>query len=330
MRNYRQNFVKSFTERLAFLLGCSLIVLFFSEFFFFNESVTEQIHAAIRSPSLLMSALLELSIFYLLAVSPGILILYYTRVSCVFGVFLVGAIIGYFIEGLIVPVVYIEFPISLVWTALSWHPIIDVVLGLWILQVWLREKSALINAIIYSVLGVVWGVWSTWPIGFPSDATGEILTFMPIAEFSAFLFVTTAILFIGNILISVGAGKSFLPTRLDFSIFAITSLCLFILMFLQVSVMALILPVAVGLFYLPLHYARKKQDERAGSVMKTFETAPSFLNQLTIWAMPVTASITYWFMFEQNWHIESWFLSLPLMIMGLILVIMAPIKLLRS
>ena len=271
-----------------------------------------------------------MSIFYLLAVAPALLVLFYTRVSSIWGLFLVGAIIGYFIEGLVVPVIYMELPISIIWTALSWHPIIDVVFGLWILQYWLREKSFSLNCIICAVMGIIWGIWSTWPIGYSSDATGEILTFVPTAEFTAFLFVTTGILFVGNILVSLGADKPFVPTRLDYSIFVITSLCLFILMALQVSVLILIFIIAVSLFYLPLHYANKKCDGDKSLVIQSFEKAPSFPNQLTIWAMPVTASITYWLMSQQNWHIESWVVTLPLMILGFALAVIAPFKILRS
>ncbi|MET0044542.1 MAG: hypothetical protein ABW100_13615 [Candidatus Thiodiazotropha sp. 6PLUC3] len=271
-----------------------------------------------------------MSIFYLLAVAPAILVLYYTRVSSIWGVFLVGAIIGYFIEGLVVPVIYMELPISIIWTALSWHPIIDVIFGLWILQYCLREKSFSINCIICSVIGIIWGIWSTWPIGHLSDATGEILTFVPAAEFTAFLFVTTGILFVGNILVSSGADKPFAPTRLDYSIFVITSLCLFILMALQVSVLILIFIIAVSLFYMPLHYANKKCGRDKSIVLHSFEKAPPFPNQLTIWAMPVTASITYWVMSEQNWHVESWILTLPLMILGFALAVISPFKMLRS
>lgn len=328
--NNTGNLSKSFLERLGFLLGCSLIVLFFSEYFFLNEGVTEHLHATLRSPKLLLLNLFEMSIFYLLAVAPAILVLSYTRVSSIWGLFLVGAIAGYCIEGLVVPVIYMELPISILWTALSWHPIIDVMIGLWVLQIWLRKKSILFNFIACSVMGVVWGIWSTWPIGFPSDATGEIVTFVPILEFTAFLFVTTTILFIGNILVSLNAHKPFEPKRLDYSIFAITSLCLFILMALQVSVLVLIFVLAVMLFYLPLLCEKKKHDETKTTIIQSFETAPSFLNHLTIWMMPITASVTYWLMSQQNWHVEAWVLSLPLMILGVALVIAAPIKMLRQ
>lgn len=321
------NKMKSFQERVLFIFGCGLIITFFSEFFFFNEGPVEELNAGIREPHLLAPKLLELGIWYLLTIAPAILLMAYFRTSNIWSIFLAGAFAGYCIEGLVVPPLYLELPISIIWTSASWHPIVDIIFGLWIWQKWLRERGILFNLCICTIMGMVWALWSTWPVGFPSEVTEEIVGFTDMAEYAGFLFASTTVLFIGNLLTTFRASKTFIPAHIDFIVFGITSLCLFIAMAIMVSFLAILLPILLFLCYLPLRYGKKQDDEQ--TIIALFETAPSYLNQATVWAMPVSALCTYWILQQQNWHLEAWVLGSFIMIAGVVFAILAPIKLLR-
>lgn len=143
-------------DRAALLFGCSLIIAFFSEFFFFNEGPALAVVEGIDDGTVFLR-LAELTAWYALAVAPVLWAVQHFRVHTVWGVFLIGAVAGFLIEGLVVPAIYFELPLSLLWVSLSWHPVVDVLLGLWLLQIWLRRMSGWKFAVSCALLGMCWG-----------------------------------------------------------------------------------------------------------------------------------------------------------------------------
>ena len=320
---------KSFLERLVFLFGVSFIVLFYSEYFFFNEGPVDDIHSKLQKPVSMLTGLLEMAVWYVLCVAPAILILWFTRASNIWGLFLVGGIAGYLIEGLIVPPLYQELPTSLLWTSLSWHPLVDVIFGLWIWQIFLRSRGFIFNVFVCLVMGCFWALWATWPVGFESDTTGQLVEFTHINQFIPFFFITTSIVFIGNILISFGTQKTFKPTRIDYYIFTLTTICFALLMWLQVSFLIILLPALLLFCYVPLHCMKDKYNDSETPILQLFKNKPPLLNQLSVWAMPLSASFTYWLLSTKSWHLEYWVLAWPIILSGFLLMIISQFKLYR-
>ncbi len=150
--------------RLALaLMGIALAMASWSEFVFFNEEPSEKLIAALaQGPLTAAGFVLDIGLFYVIpsTLLVGLVGLYG---SLSLGrILLIGALTGYAIEGAVVPAVYADFPISLVFTSLSWHAPITVGLGVFILPRLLADPSALKVTLVSAILGVAWAVWTTW------------------------------------------------------------------------------------------------------------------------------------------------------------------------
>lgn len=318
---------KTFFERTLFLIGCSMILAFFSEFLFYNEGPVDEVLTKLSAPAMLISTYIELTLFYLLAIAPGVLLLNFVRASNLWSIFLAGGVIGLCIEGLIVPVIYFELPVSLIWTSLSWHPIIDVIFGLWVLQIWLRTKSFVFNAIVWAVIGILWGAWSTWPIGHVSDVNQEMMTFVPIADYAIFAFTTALYLMLGNALVCYKSSKEFVVTKIDYTFYAATSAVLFAMITTFAGILSIILPILVAICSIPLVVFAQKGGV---SMISLFQNPAKKLNQLSVAAMPFAATLSYWLMSQNNATIELSFVTTSFLVVGIAFLIIAPFKLTKS
>lgn len=95
------------------------------------------------------------------------------RVRSVWAMFLVGALLGWLVEGVFTMTFFgadgIPFPYTIAWTGLSWHALIVVVIGWYGLQLALLRSLAS-TLLLSTALGVFWGVWSIfWDIEAPSN-----------------------------------------------------------------------------------------------------------------------------------------------------------------
>ena len=72
-----------------------------------------------------------------------------------------GGAVGFLAEGVVVPQLYAELPLSLVWTPLAWHAAVSVAAGLAGLG-WALARGAAAAALAAGLLGVAVGLWSAW------------------------------------------------------------------------------------------------------------------------------------------------------------------------
>lgn len=84
------------------------------------------------------------------------------RATGVAALFLVGAIVGWLIEGAIVPEIYTAMPFSIAFTALAWHALLSVLGGWWLLPALLR-RGGVRAWLVCAALGAAWGLWSLDP-----------------------------------------------------------------------------------------------------------------------------------------------------------------------
>lgn len=303
-------------QRLALVFGSALVVAFFSEFFFFNEGPALSLMDAIADGTVLF-LLLELGVWYALAIAPFLWIVEYYRVSNPWSLFLAGTAAGFFIEGLIIPVFYFELPFSLLWVSMSWHPFISIMLSLWLLQCWLRVWSVWRLVGMNSLLGVVWGAWATWPVGSETELTGEIARYVPFETFMLFALTAGAMLLVGNLLIDRCGGSSYRLGTVERWVLLLLSGGLFLLITVSVGALALVL-LAV-LFVLWLGLRRSRLTSPPGRTMLSELSRPVPLsNHITVFLLPVCASLTYGLMVELDLVMGAWVLGIPLSFMGIV------------
>lgn len=80
-------------------------------------------------------------------------------------VFLAGAVYGWLIEGCLAPTLYgtepsAPFPVSLLCTAVSWHALISVWVGWYLVPQALRQRRHLQTLLLAVGIGVFWGLWA--------------------------------------------------------------------------------------------------------------------------------------------------------------------------
>lgn len=144
---------------LALLLATAATLLAWSEFIFLNEGPT----LALVSGDFEV-ALLHMGGFYLIPAAALLALARLRWPARWWHVLIAGCLVGWVIEGAMVPAVYEAPPISYVWTSLAWHAPVDVWLGLFVFAGLLWAKtSAVWMPIAVTAAGVTWGLWATWP-----------------------------------------------------------------------------------------------------------------------------------------------------------------------
>jgi len=132
-------------RRWLYVLATGFILVFFSELLFWGTH------------SLL--GFIETWLFYSLAAYVALALIAHFRVNTIGSLFLVGALYGWLVEGVIVQTAYENLPLSLSDTALSWHALITVLVG------WYAMRRALLEPTPYPAMawgagiGVFWGLW---------------------------------------------------------------------------------------------------------------------------------------------------------------------------
>ncbi|MFW5698176.1 MAG: hypothetical protein ACOCX1_06440, partial [Fimbriimonadaceae bacterium] len=193
-------------QRLGLLLGSGLVLMFFSELLFFNEGPAASLLQAVQQPAKHLSAIGELGLWYTLLAAWLLVPIYLFRVRRWEALLLAGAIFGWATEGVIIPLLYAEFPISVVWPTLAWHAVADVLLGWWLLRLLLLTRKPLWIGLAAVGLGAFWGWWATWPQIDPG------FTALSVGEFAAFAFAATGVWILGNVLVDLSAGP-YVPAK---------------------------------------------------------------------------------------------------------------------
>lgn len=293
----RMSFV-NFFSRMLILYGTALILLFYSEFFFLNEGPVQEvlrILAGAENSSFL--GILEFSFFYALFAIWLLLPIYYFRIRSLWGLYLAGGFFGIATEGLVIPLIYTE---SLVWPALSWHVLADVLLG-WFFVRWILMKNNPILTIPLAMsLGLCWACWALW------THVGEEPFILRPGQFTGFALCTGAGLLAGYALLNLVREREFKPTRIELAISALITLALWVPMLIQAwlpmfavkPVNTVMLPIYLlaSLFTL---YRHSKVETRE-SLLTVFRDKIAWWNLSLFGLMPVTAVLAYPFIWRNE------------------------------
>ena len=198
--------IKDIANPALAILARAMILLAFSEFLFLNEG---PVIGLLRSGDLWASTVHLLSItgFYLL--SGGLLFALEHRITNWASCILVGAFIGWSIEGALVPAVHEAPPFSFLWTSIAWHAPVDVWLGMLILPALASARLTVRGVTMVGVVGVLWGFWASW--------TWPTLI-LSAGEFTILALVTVGLLAAGYALLRVTGPSARCGPRLGWSL----------------------------------------------------------------------------------------------------------------
>jgi len=234
------------------------------------------------------------------------------RVQTPAGWFLLGAVYGWLVEGVIVQTTYEALPLTISWTALGWHAPISVVVGWYGMRWWMRQgwRSTLLACI---GLGVFQGVWSLgwWQEQFtnPSSVIG---TPADVLLSNLILGVTLVIGYWGADRLHAEAPRF---GRLGFGLVAGFLTLWFVIVTVPLYPIALVvLPACLLLALLPLWRKRT-----TGALEPSAPTEIPTNRYLMILLIPLIASGLYALLSNQQFELQALFgmILIPLGFIGL-------------
>lgn len=297
-----------FALRLLSALGTALVLGFFSEFYFLNEGpVFDLLEALEENPIASVFGFGELILYYVLFAYPFLIAFGNFQVGNWRGLLLAGGLYGLAAEALVVPVVYEAPPFSFVWTSLSWHTLIDVMLGWWLLR--LAMRSGWLWAIAAPVaLGAFWGVWATW---FWGEAPGTALS---LGEFAKVAGYTSVGLLIGIWLADRAPISAFRAGWIEIVLVAVISLALFATTALPYLP---ILPLAIlALVALTALAVRAQAGGAVAPSLARLDTPPPVHRYLVLPLLPAAAVGSYAAVLATGFQLDAELVVLPMTFLG--------------
>jgi hypothetical protein len=141
--------------RLGAALGGGAVALVFSELVFLNEGPVARLTGTLAESA---GALAELLLVYAALAYAARVVMWSFRARGWAGVALSGAIFGWLIEGVVIPLVYEAPPLSFLWPSLGWHLTVTFGVG-WVLLPRIMRKAAAVQVPAFAVMGVAWAAW---------------------------------------------------------------------------------------------------------------------------------------------------------------------------
>ena len=223
----------TFRERWLTTLAVGYIFMYFSEFLFWANHTPS-------GETLLMWLVYSLAAYIFLSV----LALY--RVRNLYALFLAGAVYGWLLEGVIVQTMYAVFPFQIAFTGLSWHALLDVLVGWYLIRKTLFENNARKLAVLLIIVGGMRGIWAvSWWV--------EDKTLPSVGQFAVFSLWST----LATIPAYWGMNRPFQPHKIELRILVGMAVLLFILVVVLIPFAVLILPPLLWLIFRALRRHRE-------------------------------------------------------------------------
>lgn len=295
----------SFPQRLVATLSAALVLSFASEFLFVNESPSESF---VRGN--LAENYAVLLAVYGFAAACFLHFLEKYRVRGWPSLLLAGSLYGWVVEGVVVPQAHEAPPLSYLWTAVSWHGLVDVLLVWVLLRRLVHGRAPRRTAVVAAGLGLAWGVWATW---LATDSPEKLLEHR---EFVDLAWVTSIGWILGAYLTERG-GTCFRPTwfgRFLLGLGILLGGTGWMLVFLPHSPFLLI---PVGLTWLALKLRARRV--RPGSILEDFpRDPPPTTHYLPLLLVPFMATLSYAACLDLAFYPEPQLLIQPLLWGGLL------------
>lgn len=266
----------SLPARVAYTLLTAYILTFYSEWMFWSGRPPAENFVLEALPSWLMYAF---ATFLFLTAAR------YFRVQNIWSVFLVGALYGWLVEGVLVQTMYDDFPLNISWTGLAWHALISVVFGWW----WLPRRLCALRASQAIILCLLFGLGlGLWSIGWWGEPDVSIA-----APESVFLYNFTfgLLLIPAYVLWDRFDLADFRPSRVEIVGALIVAVLYFAFVTVPTQPLALlVLPPLLALVLWALRDWRNRQRVAEISVKTGTIT---FKRALPLLLIPLTASLVY-------------------------------------
>lgn len=286
-------------RHLATLVGTGMILLFFSEFYFLNEGPVATVVTLLQERDALglAAALGEFTLFYTLFAYALLGSLHWFSVRTITDLFLVGALVGWAIEGIVIPLVYEAVPISIVWPSVAWHSLVDVLLGWYLLRRLMRSETGWRPLAAFTLVGIVWGAWATWLWTDP-----EVLQPLDPGTFAAYA-TATSTLWIGGMALVDQAGTTSLrvtgwEARVWFVVAGASAL------FMAASALPLSLAI-VPFVWLTVRALRRPTDTTSDELVTHLTARPAWTRYLATAATPLSAITIYTLLHAAKWAVPS-------------------------
>ncbi len=311
----KNNFVKRFT----YIFFSSYILLFFSEYFFLNEGPTFELISTLKENPLGLFFILEFILFYVFCAYAFFIAVDKFNVRNFWSIFLAASLFGWWTEGTIIPIIYMEFPLAIVWPSIGWHVLVDVMLGYIFVRKILNQNNYIKTTLLSSGLGLFWGVWATW---FWSEGTKAIIPF----NFMLFSFFSSVLLTFSYFMIDKIKLKELNISKTEIIIFIILSIALLLIQSISFGILPLITILPLTAIVL-LTLKKNNKIETKPNIVQDLNGNVKTLNYLILFLIPVIASITYYFIYSYNLNLNITNEIPPLlMILGLLMFIISFIK----
>lgn len=285
-------------SRLLTVYGTGLVLMFFSEYYFFNEGpVGDLMNLFTGVEGAGVIGYIEFTVFYAFFAAWFLLPVYYFRVRSFWALYLAGGFFGIATEGLVVPLIYTE---SLTWPALSWHVFVDVILGWYIVRAVLAKNNPLYTGLLACCMGLFWAFWVPW-----THIGSEPFIPDP-SQFTIFALFSSAGLLFGYVLLSWTRRNPFRPGRIEFGVLGILTLMLWLPMLIGTWIPmiaekpgnSLALPAFLGISVYTLQ--RHRRVEIKANLMSVFRAGTAWWNMALFTLMPLTAISAYPFVYRSQ------------------------------
>ncbi len=306
--------MKALAWRLVSVFGTALLLMFFSEYYFLNEGPVRAVLANL-SGEIEPMKFLELVMYYCLFSYVFLIVLEKFSVSSIAALVLAGSIYGWATEAMVVPLAHEAPPISWFWTSISWHALIDVILGWYLIRLAMRHMSAPKLVLLFVLTGVFWAVWATW--FWAGDEPGALAP-LSAGQFWGYAFATGAVWIGGMGLADRGAMHSFQTSKLEVGLVGLIGIGLLGITGLAFLPWSLGLVVLIGLSFAALANARKVEKNNSSFFDRLSQPPPrkSYLLAVT---MPLAAGLAYWGIVDSGISVGTEDITFVLLMAGAIM-----------
>ena len=321
---------KPFGKRIVMAIASGYILMYFSEFYFLNEGPgAEFVKKWTTDPLSIPGWLLGFSLYYagwgfIMLTAIGL-----CRVRSFWSLFIAGALFGWAVEGIVIPVIYENMPGSIGWPSLGWHALVDVWLGWYLIRKILQKNNYWYTTITAVALGLFWGVWSTWYwVGQPPP--GET-AFPPIPAdvYVPYALALGVLLILAYIIMDKAGGREFKPS--------ITEIVLLTIWHVWGFCFGAVAAAPVAIYVLPTLFAGgilvlwwNRATETRSDIFATLSGRVGWGHYALLLLIPVCAIPVYTIFYRLDLHVPIvHIVAVPLMCAGNVLLVISVVMVAR-
>lgn len=248
------------------------------------------------SPGDVVLGTLEGALFYSVPMAAALWAMAKTPVRHIHQLVLAAAVFAFVVEGVLTAVIFEAGPIDPIFPAMfiGWHGLLAMV-GFWYLtRRWLLERRRWLLLTASTVMGVVWGLWSTnsWlPENLNDIEPGMVKTLADPTSFAFYAAWVGAVFVVGHWLLGRLWQPEFNPGRLGTAALVVVLIGLHIIVVISVPWAPIKLAVLFGLVAWALIRSRRGAD--GPTVLQQLDGRVRWRDASLLAMMPIAAAATY-------------------------------------